>query len=93
MASKYDQFKLVTDFELLGDQARAIDELVEETGAGELAVQRRPAFGEDVFDAAETFSSVASRNTTTTATQSLMMINGDWPLKRAAAFAQSLAGI
>jgi excinuclease ABC subunit B len=29
MASKYDQFKLVTDFELRGDQARAIDELVE----------------------------------------------------------------
>src|SRR5687768_3696688 len=29
MASKYDRFKLVTDFELRGDQARAIDELVE----------------------------------------------------------------
>jgi len=29
MASKYDQFRLVTDFELRGDQARAIDELVE----------------------------------------------------------------
>ena len=28
MASKYDQFKLVTDFELRGDQANAIDELV-----------------------------------------------------------------
>src|SRR4026207_953413 len=28
MASKYDQFTLVTDFELRGDQARAIDELV-----------------------------------------------------------------
>jgi len=28
MASKYDQFKLVTDFELRGDQAQAIDELV-----------------------------------------------------------------
>jgi len=29
MASKYDRFHLVTDFELRGDQARAIDELVE----------------------------------------------------------------
>ena len=28
MASKYDRFHLVTDFELKGDQARAIDELV-----------------------------------------------------------------
>jgi excinuclease ABC subunit B len=28
MASKYDQFKLVTDFELRGDQAQAIEELV-----------------------------------------------------------------
>ena len=29
MASKYDRFQLVTDFELRGDQARAIDELVD----------------------------------------------------------------
>ena len=29
MAAKYDRFKLVTDFELRGDQRRAIDELVE----------------------------------------------------------------
>ena len=29
MASRYDRFKLVTDFELRGDQRRAIDELVE----------------------------------------------------------------
>ena len=29
MASKYDRFTLVTDFELRGDQARAIDELVD----------------------------------------------------------------
>jgi excinuclease ABC subunit B len=28
MSSKYDRFTLVTDFELRGDQARAIDELV-----------------------------------------------------------------
>ena len=29
MSSKYDRFQLLTDFELRGDQARAIDELVE----------------------------------------------------------------
>ena len=37
MASKYDQFKLVTDFQLLGDQARAIDELVEGLERGDPA--------------------------------------------------------
>ncbi|MBW8713342.1 MAG: excinuclease ABC subunit UvrB [Acidobacteria bacterium] len=37
MASKYDQFKLVTDFELRGDQARAIDELVEGLNRGDRA--------------------------------------------------------
>jgi excinuclease ABC subunit B len=37
MASKYDQFKLVTDFTLLGDQARAIDELVEGLNRGDQA--------------------------------------------------------
>ena len=35
MASKYDRFKLVTDFELRGDQARAIDELVEGLNRGD----------------------------------------------------------
>ena len=44
----------------------------------------------DAFDLAEAFGSVPERNNTTTATQSLLMINGDWPLKRAAAFAQRL---
>src|SRR4029453_9660864 len=34
VASKYDRFKLVTDFELRGDQARAIDELVEGLNRG-----------------------------------------------------------
>ena len=34
---KYDQFKLVTDFELRGDQARAIDELVEGLNRGDQA--------------------------------------------------------
>jgi excinuclease ABC subunit B len=37
MASKYDRFTLVTDFELKGDQARAIDELVEGLDRGDKA--------------------------------------------------------
>ncbi len=37
MSSKYDQFNLVTDFELRGDQARAIDELVEGLHRGDKA--------------------------------------------------------
>src|SRR5215203_359784 len=37
MASKYDRFNLVTDFTLLGDQARAIDELVEGLNRGDQA--------------------------------------------------------
>ena len=44
----------------------------------------------DVFDAPEAFSSVPLRNVTTTATQSLFMINGDFPLKRSAALAGRL---
>src|SRR5690349_22225946 len=35
MASKYDRFNLVTDFELRGDQARAIDELVDGLNRGD----------------------------------------------------------
>ena len=41
----------------------------------------------ETFDAPESFGSIATRNETTTATQSLLMVNGDWPLKRATAFA------
>ncbi len=37
MASKYDQFKLVSDFELRGDQARAIEELVDGLHRGDKA--------------------------------------------------------
>jgi excinuclease ABC subunit B len=37
MASKYDRFNLVTDFQLLGDQARAIDELVDGLERGDPA--------------------------------------------------------
>src|SRR6188768_1019543 len=35
MASKYDHFNLVTDFTLLGDQSRAIDELVDGLNRGD----------------------------------------------------------
>ncbi len=41
----------------------------------------------ELFDSPETYSSVPVRNSTTTPNQALLMINGDWPLKRAAAFA------
>ena len=37
MASKYDRFNLVTEFQLRGDQARAIDELVEGLERGDPA--------------------------------------------------------
>src|SRR5262245_33221551 len=37
MASKYDKFTLTTDFELRGDQGRAIDELVEGLNRGDRA--------------------------------------------------------
>jgi cytochrome c553 len=44
----------------------------------------------DAFDAPDYFSSSSTRNVTTTAPQALLMINGDWTLKRAAAFAKRL---
>ncbi|PQO45382.1 PSD1 and planctomycete cytochrome C domain-containing protein [Blastopirellula marina] len=44
----------------------------------------------DSFDAPKGFASVAQRNSTTTATQSLLMFNGDWTLKRAEAMAKRL---
>ena len=37
MASKYDRFNLVTDFEIAGDQGRAIEELVEGLNRGDKA--------------------------------------------------------
>lgn len=39
------------------------------------------------FDAADVFNSTAKRNVTTTPTQSLMMVNGAWPMSRAKSFA------
>jgi len=44
----------------------------------------------DVFDVADGYGSVSARNVTTTPTQSLLMINGDWALERASAFADRL---
>jgi Protein of unknown function (DUF1549)/Protein of unknown function (DUF1553)/Planctomycete cytochrome C/Concanavalin A-like lectin/glucanases superfamily len=44
----------------------------------------------DAFDLPDSFSSAADRNRTTTVMQSLMMINGDWPLKRAETMAARL---
>jgi hypothetical protein len=45
----------------------------------------------DVFDFPERFSSVGERNTTTSPTQSLFMINGDWMLDRAKKLAERVA--
>jgi len=42
------------------------------------------------FDAPDGFSSSAERNVTTTPTQALLLINGDWGLARARQFAQRL---
>lgn len=42
------------------------------------------------FDSPAGFASVAQRNATTTATQSLLMFNGDWTLKRSEAMAKRL---
>lgn len=44
----------------------------------------------DVFDLPDSFSSVPERNVTTTPTQSLLLINGDWMLGRAKALASKL---
>jgi hypothetical protein len=45
----------------------------------------------EVFDAPESFSSIAQRNVTTTPAQSLLMINSPWLLQRAQALSQRLA--
>lgn len=44
----------------------------------------------EVFDGADRFASASQRNTTTTPTQSLLMINSPWSQQRATAFAQLL---
>lgn len=45
----------------------------------------------DVFDAPDNFNSTSQRNRTTTPTQSLLMINGGWTLKRATQFAKRVS--
>ncbi len=44
----------------------------------------------EAFDLPQAFASEAGRNSTTTATQSLLLINNRWPLERAEAFAKRL---
>ncbi len=44
------------------------------------------------FDAPVGFESTAQRSATTTATQALRLVNGEWTMKRASAFARRLAG-
>jgi len=44
----------------------------------------------DAFDAPDAFGSAPNRNNTTTATQSLLMINGAWPIQRAEGFSSRL---
>jgi hypothetical protein len=44
----------------------------------------------DAFDAPDGYTSTGRRNTTTTPTQALLLINGSWPLARARAFARRL---
>jgi mono/diheme cytochrome c family protein len=44
----------------------------------------------EAFDLPQFFTSEGSRNSTTTATQALLMINNRWPLERAEAFAKRL---
>lgn len=49
-----------------------------------------PLIGE--FDSPEGFNSMPSRVTTTTASQSLLLVNGPWSMGRAKAFAQRILG-
>ena len=54
MPSVYDRFRLVSDFELAGDQARAIRELTEGLDRGDRApgAARRHRLGQDVHHGA-----------------------------------------
>jgi len=47
----------------------------------------------DAFDLPESFGSVGERNRTTTATQALLLVNGDYTQKRAEMMASRLAGM
>jgi hypothetical protein len=50
-------------------------------------LRNKPAEMMNAFDLPDAISHAPSRNVTTTATQSLLMLNGDWILARAAVFA------
>ena len=50
-------------------------------------VRNKPEEMMNAFDSPDAISHAPSRNVTTTATQSLLMLNGDWMLARAAVFA------
>ena len=50
-------------------------------------LRNKPREMMNAFDSPDAISHAPSRNVTTTATQSLLMLNGDWMLARAAAFA------
>ena len=50
-------------------------------------LRNKPAEMMNAFDSPDAISHAPSRNVTTTATQSLLMLNGEWMLARAEAFA------
>jgi len=50
-------------------------------------LRNKPAEMMNAFDSPDAISHAPMRNVTTTATQSLLMLNGEWMLERAAAFA------
>ena len=50
-------------------------------------LRNKPTAMMNAFDSPDAISHAPSRNVTTTATQSLLMLNGEWMLARAAAFA------
>ena len=50
-------------------------------------LRNKPEEMMNAFDSPDAISHAPSRNVTTTATQSLLMLNGEWMLERAAAFA------
>ncbi|MBI1370043.1 MAG: DUF1549 domain-containing protein [Planctomycetes bacterium] len=45
----------------------------------------------NAFDGADGLGSTPTRNVTTTASQALLMLNGDWPIKQAAALAERVS--
>jgi hypothetical protein len=64
-------------------------DLAKETRRGVygMVLRNKPAEMMNAFDSPDAISHAPSRNVTTTATQSLLMLNGEWLLERAEAFA------